>query len=93
MQHAESSLFIGAVCGRIMREGPSVPILTIHDSLLTTPQYVDYAESVIREEFDKLGVSPRLKEEDYGPGTMKSAESPSTGAGISAARSIPLTGA
>ena len=60
MQFVESSLCIGAVCGRIMRERESVPVLTIHDSFMSTPEHMGYIEDVLRDEFARLGVQPKL---------------------------------
>jgi hypothetical protein len=65
MQHVESRLFIGRICGRIREQQPDIPLVTIHDSLLTTPAYVDYVEAVARSEFECLGVSPKFHRESY----------------------------
>jgi hypothetical protein len=65
MQHFEASIFIHRICGRILREGPLLPLYTIHDSILTVPDAVGYVRSVILEEFAKLGVRPRLHKECY----------------------------
>ena len=65
MQHEESKLFIGGICNRIKVEQPDIPLVTIHDSLLTTPAHVDYVETVARSEFARLGVSPTFHRERY----------------------------
>jgi hypothetical protein len=62
MQRAESTLMIGGVCGRLAREHPDVPVLTIHDSIMTHKRHLPLVERLIREEFAKLGVQPQLKE-------------------------------
>ena len=66
LQNTEATMFIYRVCGRIMREKPNCFVATIHDSILTTPDNLDYVEGVIREEFARLGVSPTLRREIYG---------------------------
>ena len=65
MQHKESKLFIGTICNRIKEEQPDIPLVTIHDSLLTTPAHVEYVEAVTRSEFARLGVSPTFHRESY----------------------------
>ena len=65
MQKEESRLMIDLVCGRLMKEHPDVPILTIHDSIMTTPAKEDVVTDVIRAEFAKLGLSPTIRVERY----------------------------
>jgi hypothetical protein len=64
MQHFEATLFIFIICGRIARERPGTVIVTIHDCLLTTPDAVEYVQSVVLDEFGKLGVHPTLHVKD-----------------------------
>ena len=68
MQRRESTLMIGGVCGRMAREYPHVPIVTIHDSISTTSAYVELVQRMILEEFAKAGVCPKLHVEQYGFG-------------------------
>lgn len=65
MQNYEATIFIYTICNRIRVERPDVMLLTIHDSLLTVPGEVEYVESIIMDEFRKLGIRPTLKREDY----------------------------
>jgi hypothetical protein len=65
LQNLEATLFIYKICGRIMREKPALPLYTVHDSLLTTREHVEYVRSVILDEFRKLGIHPTLHEEHY----------------------------
>lgn len=65
MQNYEATIFIYTICNRIRAERPDVPIFTIHDSLLTVRDEVEYVESIIMDEFRKLGIRPTLKREDY----------------------------
>ena len=69
LQNFEATVFIYRVCGRIMKEKPDLFVATIHDSILTTPDNVEYVEAVIREEFARLGVTPTLRRESYGDGS------------------------
>jgi hypothetical protein len=65
MQSYESTLFIAIICQRIMMERPQLPIFTIHDSILTVPEGVEYVRDVMLEEFARLGIVPALKQELY----------------------------
>lgn len=60
MQLFESSLVINNVCGRLMRDYPHVPILTIHDSVMTTPEHVGCVQDVMLEQFERVGLRPQL---------------------------------
>ena len=61
VQNFEATMVLGNVCGRIMREQPDAVIVTVHDCLMTTPDCVPYVTRVIREEYAKIGVNPKLK--------------------------------
>ena len=63
LQRAESGLMIGGVATRCMTDMPHVFIGTIHDSILTTPDYADAVKAVMEEEFHKVGLIPTIREE------------------------------
>jgi len=65
MQRAESRLMIDAVCYRLATEFPNVPIITIHDSIMTTYQYVPLISQLISEEFGIAGLRPTIKTTSY----------------------------
>lgn len=65
LQRREAEFIIHSVCRRLCEEHPEAPILTIHDSLLTTPKWVKQVEGIMREEFMQLGVRPTLTVKDY----------------------------
>lgn len=65
MQHQESSLFIGRVCRRLQKSRPSMPLLTIHDSLVTTEEHIEYVRAALLDEFTRIGVVPHLKRENW----------------------------
>ena len=64
MQNAEAVIFIHSIADRIRQERPDLPIYTIHDSILTTPDTLDYVRSIILETFERLGVYPLLRPEE-----------------------------
>lgn len=67
MQAFESSLFIHSACGRILKERPEVPLLSLHDCLVTTKEKdnVEYVRGVIMGVFADLGITPYLKVKFY----------------------------
>ena len=54
LQRIESEIIIQNVCKRISLEHPTLPIFTIHDSVLTTDGNQEYVINVIEEEAFKL---------------------------------------
>lgn len=69
MQNVEAHFMINTVCRRIMNDLPDAPVFTIHDSVLTTKQFVEPIRAIMIEEFARLGMSPTLHDEDYSQGT------------------------
>ena len=61
MQKAESRLVIEGVCGRLMTEYPACPVVTVHDSILTTVDWLLTVRKVMLEEFAKLGLTPTIR--------------------------------
>jgi len=61
MQRAESKMIIETICNRIRTERPNTFILTVHDSLSCIPEDVEYVERVMKEEFAKQGMNPKIK--------------------------------
>lgn len=67
MQHVEANFVINTVCRRLMDKFPDAPVVTIHDSLLTTPPHADTIRRVMLEEFDRIGLAPTLHFKRHGP--------------------------
>ena len=62
MQTMEAEIIFAAVERFIGRYGPNAPIVTIHDSLSTTPDYCEGAMEVLYEVFmERFGIRPHLK--------------------------------
>lgn len=74
MQNIEANFVINTVCRRLMNELPDVPVLTLHDCLLTTKQCADLVVQVMREEFHRLGLVPSLHIRDYGASGLDSVQ-------------------
>jgi hypothetical protein len=64
MQQRESCYMIGQVCTRLMQHHPQIPVITIHDSVLTTPEHVETVHRVMLEEFTRLGIKPVIRIEE-----------------------------
>jgi hypothetical protein len=61
MQKAESNLVINRICRRLMNEYKDAFITTIHDSIMTTEQYVEDIKKVMLEEFKEFDLSPSIR--------------------------------
>ncbi|PHR93904.1 MAG: hypothetical protein COA78_32525 [Blastopirellula sp.] len=60
-QRFESKLMIDEACGILRESNPEMPIITIHDSIMTTPEHQPEVEAAIYQAFSKYGVKPMLK--------------------------------
>lgn len=50
------------VAARLLRENPTMPLLTVHDSVLVPEECVEAAQRVIAEEWRaEFGLAPRVK--------------------------------
>jgi len=65
LQRLESKIVIHQICKSIHDADPSIPILTIHDSVLTTIDCADRLEAILQTELGKLMLVPRYKKETY----------------------------
>lgn len=65
LQSVESEIILHRCCKRIWDEGEhQVPVFTIHDSIATTSEYVEFVRKVMDEELTKAaGVHPNFKTE------------------------------
>jgi hypothetical protein len=62
MQQEESRMMIGAVVRRLMEHHPEVPFYTVHDSITTVEEYGDLVGRILREEYQRAGLHPTLKQ-------------------------------
>lgn len=70
MQRDEADFVINHVCKTLIEKNPAIPILSIHDALLTTPEYKDDVLLTLANEFAKRNIMPSVKvgEEKVGDG-------------------------
>ncbi len=55
MQRLESRIMIDSVIGWLAEFKPAVPLLTIHDSVMTTPEHVPLVKRLIEVAFEAHG--------------------------------------
>lgn len=67
LQSIESEIILHRCCKRIWEEGNhQVPVFTIHDSIATTVEHVEYVKRIMAEELSRaIGVSPILSIEHW----------------------------
>jgi len=65
LQRFESAVILHRVCERLRVEFPAVPVLTVHDSVYTTPAHRDTLGDVLTREFRSLALTPKFKVADY----------------------------
>ena len=66
LQMIEARLILDVLAKRISKERPNAPIFTIHDSVTTTVENVDFVKMVMREELERvIGITPNLKVERW----------------------------
>jgi len=65
LQKLESTILLGHVCKKIFETDSSIPMFTVHDSILTTKEHSEKVERIILETYnDIMGVVPELKKEE-----------------------------
>ncbi len=47
LQRLESSLVLGVVCRDLSRQNKDIPLFTVHDAILTTPQHAQTVKTLI----------------------------------------------
>jgi hypothetical protein len=65
-QRLESWLVVYVAVAGLRARYPQMPIVTCHDSVLTTEEYADIAVRAIKEVFAELGLNVRVKREGTG---------------------------
>lgn len=73
LQSIESSIILHKCCKIIWEDGSQqIPVFTIHDSIATTSEHVDYVRSVMEEQLIScIGVFPSLNIEEWNVAKLK----------------------
>lgn len=61
MQARESRYMIGTVCKRLMQYHEHIPVITIHDSIMTTPEHTVTVKRIMVEEFTRIGIGALVR--------------------------------
>jgi len=71
LQQIESHLVLQVITKRIARERPTMPLFTIHDSIVTTEGNENYVQEIIIQEMKKaVGFGPGLRIERWTPDNL-----------------------
>lgn len=66
LQNLEADLFLNKCCKIISENRPDIPLFTLHDSIITTEENIEYVESIILQVLtESIGVKPKLKIERW----------------------------
>ncbi|GHV15637.1 hypothetical protein FACS1894179_04310 [Bacteroidia bacterium] len=66
LQYLEAQLILHGVCRIIGEENPDIPLFTIHDSIITTEEHVDFILQIMRDVIrDAIGCEPMIKIESW----------------------------
>lgn len=67
LETIEEDLFLNLIIPRIGKKRLDLPVIVIHDPLVTTQRNVEYVkESILKGSKKILGFEPKLKKEDWG---------------------------
>ena len=61
MQRAESKFVIDIVCRRLMEYHQDIPVITIHDSIMTTREHAATVKRIMDEEFQRMGIKATVR--------------------------------
>ncbi len=66
LQRLEADLVLNKACRRISQKYPFIPLFTVHDSIVTTEQYVRFVKSELYNVLkENIGIAPGLKIERW----------------------------
>lgn len=61
LQNLEAELILHKICNCINAVNPGIPLFTIHDSVITTHEHVEFVSKIMRKTLKKnIGVEPKL---------------------------------
>lgn len=66
MQRAESRFVIDCVCRRLMEHHAEIPVVTVHDSILTTMEHAATVKRIMVEEFERTGIRATVRTDGEG---------------------------
>jgi hypothetical protein len=62
----EAELILENICEKIAAEYPEAPIFTVHDSIVTTPKYLEIVKQIMQQVLtERIGYPPVLTVEKW----------------------------
>jgi hypothetical protein len=68
MQRAESGFVIDVVCRRLMEHHQEIPVVTIHDSIMTTREHAATVKRIMEKEFQRMGIRATVRTDGVNDG-------------------------
>lgn len=66
LQNLEADLVLHRACKIISEKKPDIPIFTLHDSIITTEENIEFVQSVLKNVLkENIGIAPNLKIERW----------------------------
>lgn len=66
LQRLEANLILHTICKNINQINPDIPMFTLHDSIITVPEYQDVIEQEMKQVLENaVGFAPELKVEKW----------------------------
>lgn len=66
LQKVEAKVLLHTVCKNVYDINPDIPLITVHDSVITTSRYADILEAILTETYSKLlGFIPNFEREEF----------------------------
>lgn len=68
LQRLEAQILLHHVCRLVYNHDSSIPLFTIHDSLVTTAEHAEFIQQTLLREYEKaLGAPPALERKELSP--------------------------
>ena len=77
LQRMESERVVAGVCGRLMTEHPTIPLISVHDAIMTTKEYMPLVQGLLKQELSfAYYFVPQMKIKGQQPIALESPRSP-----------------
>ena len=68
LQKVEAQVLLHTVCKKVYDINPDIPLITVHDSVITTSKYADLLKTVLTDTYSGLlGFIPKFEREEFNP--------------------------
>jgi hypothetical protein len=62
LQRRESQVVINGLVGDLLLDHPEIPIVTVHDSVMTTNDHMPTVKALLRQQLARIYFQPKLKD-------------------------------